>query len=221
MKKLLLTALILVIGFAPVTNASIITYTAGLVDDFALPEDPATPSAALSDIINNHPTLSLQTADYDSTVTNHWIAQTFSGLPENITGAILELKIKGIGGGVEDDDFWLGFFETSLDDRVYRQPLGSRGGALNGLATGPVDDWLVDSVFTLVLDLSALPLQVGTLNILPDLQVNRFLDVIVADDTAVDYMRLTITAVPEPATLALFGISLAGMGFARKKKKSA
>ncbi|HDH16951.1 MAG TPA: PEP-CTERM sorting domain-containing protein [Gammaproteobacteria bacterium] len=30
-----------------------------------------------------------------------------------------------------------------------------------------------------------------------------------------------ISPVPEPATLALFGIGLAGLGFARKKRKSA
>jgi len=38
---------------------------------------------------------------------------------------------------------------------------------------------------------------------------------------AVDDVILNFSEVPEPATLALFGIGLAGLGFARKKKKSA
>ena len=33
--------------------------------------------------------------------------------------------------------------------------------------------------------------------------------------------RQEIPPIPEPATLALFGLGLAGMGFARKKRKSA
>ena len=37
---------------------------------------------------------------------------------------------------------------------------------------------------------------------------------------ALEELKL-VTPVPEPATLALFGIGLAGLGFARKKKKSA
>ena len=35
------------------------------------------------------------------------------------------------------------------------------------------------------------------------------------------FYSANVFGVPEPATLALFGIGLAGLGFARKKKKSA
>ena len=66
------------------------------------------------------------------------------------------------------------------------------------------------------MDLSALPLAGGgTLNLLPELNSNGYLDVVVSDDSAVDYMKLTV--IPEPVTLAL--LALGGVTLIKRRQK--
>jgi hypothetical protein len=79
-------------------------------------------------------------------------------------------------------------------------------------ATGLVGSWSGGQVATLVLDLAALPLPGGgTLDLIPQINSLGFIDVNVSDETACDFMRLSIdttattsvepTAAPDLAVL--------------------
>src|SRR5207253_2660522 len=57
------------------------------------------------------------------------------------------------------------------------------------------DDWCSHvGGEVIVLDLAALPLAVGTTNLLADLNANGFLDFSLQDDTAIDYITLDVTS---------------------------
>ena len=176
-------------------------YMAGVDDNFAAPLDVASPSAVLSTVIRYR--WEIQnfdlTAGLNGGFSNRWIAHTFSDLPPRIVSATLEFRIKG-GDDLyaSDDDFWLLFYdeitsEFDLSKKAYRVAIGNRGGTTQGLSGM---EWGPGSVATLKLDLSALPLPDGsTISVMEDLKNYGFIDVMVTDDTAVDFYRLTVLTV--------------------------
>jgi hypothetical protein len=83
-----------------------------------------------------------------------------------------------------------------VSELVYARPFGPYNGP--GVfptpdATGLLGAWNNGSSATFTLDLAHLPLANGsTLNLLPQLEAHGFLDVNISDDTAVDYVTLTV-----------------------------
>lgn len=165
---------------APVTTI----FTAGVKDNFSTANGPelSSPSAALQAYMNNYsggyPT---NAQHFDGTTIDRVFGHTFTGLPPGITGAKLEIGLRAIGGG-SNDSINLSF-TTPPDTFAW-------GGAIAGLTGLP---WTTGNSAVLTLDLAALP---GGQNILSNINANNTLDVYVQDDTAVDYIILTIVTCP-------------------------
>ncbi|HYG58329.1 MAG TPA: SdrD B-like domain-containing protein, partial [Symbiobacteriaceae bacterium] len=162
-------------------------FPAGRADGFATGDglETATPSSALTAVLSG--TLS---TIFDGTVMNRHFGHTFT-LPQGncIRSARLDIMARPLGAG-----------NTVANDTVSLRFAGVAGSPTWGAYFGPgnpnpgllANPWKLPNYGggqLISLDLSNLP---GSVNLISTLQAQRFLDVAIQDDTAVDYMVLHV-----------------------------
>lgn len=170
-----------------------ITITAGLNDNFAAPFDPVSPSI---DLINHVMSYGpgAQIRNFDDPAANKFFAHTFTALrptdESRICAAYLTVRLRPTQDNPGNDAFGVGFAPPTGAGFAFWRYLGS-GNPQPGLFAFP---WTVGTgAQTLTLDLSALPLAPsGTLNLLPQIQANGYLDLLSQDDTMFDYAQLVV-----------------------------
>jgi hypothetical protein len=165
----------------------------GVSDDFTGPE-PASPSAALVARLAAAGTTNLRDFD-DGCAHDRFFAHTFSNLPGCISEAHLTIRLRACGSVPNNDTLGLSFTGSGgtlvTNAGTWGRYLGS-GNASPGLTNVA---WSPGLTMVVPLDLSDLTNPDGThTNLLPSLNANGFLDVIVQDDSAVDYVTLDVTS---------------------------
>lgn len=158
----------------------------GTEDDFTGPE-PATPSPALRSLL-----FGLDLRGYDEGCADAFFATTLSNLPSHVVAARLRLRLRACEGFPENDTIILGFVRPTGEMRPERWT--RRLGALD--TPGLLDSaWTNGRVHEFVLDLARLENEeVPPTDLLPTLNAVGQLDLIVQDDTLVDYAVLELEA---------------------------
>ena len=243
---MVICGILLMFGIVSSAGATLV-YQAGLEDDFATSADPAAPSSLLvaaaganqSHTQNTH-LQNFQDFDLIAGVNgsnNCAVGHTFTDLPTNISSAYLEMTIMGGNDPFTySDKIIFSFVELALDD--FLDPVDYESYWVDTIAWqrwlspgydnytgGLYDPGLVTSkplsfgdVYNFTLNLDALPMIDGsTISLLDDLEFYGFFDVIIEDETGVDFMRLTIETIPEPTTIFLLGSGLIGLAGVKRK----
>jgi uncharacterized repeat protein (TIGR01451 family) len=157
--------------------------TAGVEDDFLTGNGPelSSPNNALLAYMGGYP---VDSQDFDGTSSNQFFGHTFTDLPPGIVGATLEIGLQVISGDSNNDVIRL----------AMTSPVAPYAFAWSsGLAALAGGSWTTGASQVFTLDLQDLP---GGADILSDINSTNTLDVFVQDDTAVDYITLTIVTCP-------------------------
>lgn len=213
------------------SSAYALTINAGVNDNFFDDGlEAANPSAALVGSITNFGATSL--SDFDTGSQDSNIAHTFDMLPDNILSASLTFRVRRSSGGGEGDGLVLAFVDDAIDvfseQIAYRRTFGIVGDsnasifseADQGLLT-PGIPWGPGAVSLFTIDLANLQLNGGgTLDLISDIETNGYLDVILGDDSEVDFIQLNVQAVPVPPSIILFLSSLIFLLFGFRKSQA-
>ena len=177
----------------------VITYWAGFNDNFASPQEPASPDAILQNFITtcsplHHIPLQFDQVPGEGGVpSNSWLGHTFSGLPLGIVAARLEIRARattGWGkGGTYNDHI------SIVESIAGCTPTWAWQNRFENLPEAG-GDWLPGEVATFCLDLAALPKTTGDPCSVLDQLASGSLSIRIDDDTGLDYMKLTIAVCP-------------------------
>lgn len=165
-------------------------FTVGAADDFALPFEDVFPRPELAAFITDylqHPIRACDEPGPDRTV-----GHTFTGLPDEICAATLELRLRAEIGGSSNDTVGMEFLEDVIPGQGPVWGWGLFISTITGL------NWSPGAETTIVLDLAQLlPDPSGHTNVLEHLQ-DGDLDLVVDDDTTMDYAVLTVWSPGDP-----------------------
>jgi len=186
--------LVIVKPYGPLSPYPSATYWAGVPDNYAGATDPANVSACMIAAFSGVPF-----KPFDSQLSDRPVGHRFTGLPNNIVKAVLIIRMKpSADSGASNDGLFIGLGSScTFGSVVYGQSIKLLPGAVP--PTGGTWQQPNNGSTTFTLDLATLnPAFINKLN------TDQFLDVVVHDDTTVDYMQLRIWRCPPP----LIGIGL-------------
>ena len=135
----------------------------------------------------------LDLQDFDDDVTDAWLGHTFGNIPAYASQVRLRVRLRAVGGLPDNDTIILGLVGPGgvLSTPNWSRRFGSQPGD-PGLLGAP---WTVGKTNEFVLNLGALPNRVGPpTDLLPLIRESRYLDVMVQDDSVVDYVVLEVTS---------------------------
>ena len=180
-----------------------VTYQAGLPDNFALPADPASTNACMVAAFSGFP----YWKKFDETPVNTLFGHRFSSLPNNIVQGQLIVRMRpendgvGVGVGSDNDGIFIGLPTCSFSSFLWSASIKTLPGAGG--------NWFpshAPTTFTINL----------TPAVIAHMNSAQHLDIVVHDDTTVDYMTLQLWTCPPPrypfglpnwATLGVSGVA--------------
>ena len=218
----LVASLLAVLAISSSVEADTIVLLAGSIDAFAQPADPTAPHPDL--VTAFLPAPGNGYLDFDEipgtsgipidTITAHRFE-----LPAGIVGAELQSRVRAGAPGSQTDTIGFYFADGSTSgfpDAAWSRLFGDRAALGTGFLTS--SEWTPGMDATFTLDLAALPLDGGgTIDLIPMLNSNGFVDVFVGDESGTDYFQLTLV-IPEPSTLPLLSLGLSVLASSRSTR---
>jgi len=156
-----------------------LAYPGGVNDNFAPPEDPASPRPAFLTFAIN---AGAGITDFDGNDIDEWFLHSFTGLPNTICSATLTIRLKPLGSSNNDGIAFQ--FDENTNTFGWSEVIQTVAG-VNWAAPQPAVD--------LTFDLGCLPPDgFGRTSVLAQVNATGHLDIRVQDDTSVDFISLEI-----------------------------